>query len=175
MHKIIFGCNYYDHPGYLYLKQEARIEGYAGMDGLKELVEVCWPKNARLYFRDGDLYGIGFKDVIDYDAFCVSSGISTASHVGVKEQRIVGVAYRVGKLVISAAPPNRHHNILQEVVTAFNLDHWYPTVQDSGFILQDGRFVNRGEAFIIASDNGQLLTRLPGQYDGPDLYSEDLW
>lgn len=76
MHKIIFGdfFSFRTHSGYLYLKGEARKEGWSGTAGLKGMVEERWGKNARLYFRDGDLYGVGFKKPEDYNAFLVASG-----------------------------------------------------------------------------------------------------
>ena len=75
MHKIIFGdfFSFSNHPAYLYLKSEARKEGWSGTNGLKGMVEERWGKNARLYFRDGDLYGIGFKKVEDYNEFLLVS------------------------------------------------------------------------------------------------------
>lgn len=40
MHKIIFGeYTAHYHPGYIYLKGEARKEGWALTTGLKEMVE----------------------------------------------------------------------------------------------------------------------------------------
>lgn len=77
MHKIIFGTfvdRPWEHPGYLYLKEEARKEGWSGTPGLKGLVEERWGKNARIYFRHGDIYGIGFKHVQDYNSFAMASG-----------------------------------------------------------------------------------------------------
>lgn len=50
-----------------------------------------------------------------------------------------------------------------------------PSPDDQGFALDDGSFVNRRQAFGIAWENGQLRPRKPGGYNGPELYSEDLW
>ena len=78
MHKIIFGYggDKQEHSGYLYLKSEARKEGWSGTRGLIGMVEERYDKNARLYFRDGDVYGIGFKNADDYNAFLLASGAS---------------------------------------------------------------------------------------------------
>ena len=78
MHKIIFGYwgDKQVHPGYDYLKSEARKEGWSGTPGLKEMVTERWGKNARLYFRDGDVHGIGFKNSDAYNAFLLASGAS---------------------------------------------------------------------------------------------------
>ena len=43
-----------------------------------------------------------------------------------------------------------------------------------GFLDEDGKFLNRKEAFTLATESGQIRRR-PGGYDGPELYSEDLW
>lgn len=77
MYKIIFGYwgDKQIHPGYEYLKTQAREEGWSGTSGLKEMVQEKW--NARLYFRDGEVYGIGFKDAVQYNTFCVNAGIDT--------------------------------------------------------------------------------------------------
>lgn len=77
MHKIIFGLPWEGgskHPGYLYLKAEARREGWSGTPGLQGMLEERWGKNARFYFRHGDIYGIGFKNVQDYNSFAMVSG-----------------------------------------------------------------------------------------------------
>jgi hypothetical protein len=75
-YKIIFGNfpSYSEHPGYLYLKNEARQEGWSGTDGIKGMIEERWGKNARLYLRDGYLYGIGFKNSEEYNEFLMKSG-----------------------------------------------------------------------------------------------------
>lgn len=77
MYKVIFGDTFtaYNHLGYRYLKAEARKEGWALTAGLKEMAKEKW--NARLYFRDGDVYGIGFKAADQYNSFCMNAGIET--------------------------------------------------------------------------------------------------
>lgn len=87
---------------------------------------------------------------------------------------VVAAAVRVDGVVYSMPPPNRHHNIL------YMLHHkgLHPTtLHDQGFVLSDGTYANRREAFDAAAVAGQALLRHlhPGGYDGPDLYSEDLW
>jgi hypothetical protein len=80
MHKVIFGMPWdggSSHPGYLYLRAEARKEGWAGTNGLKGMIEERYGKGARFYFRHGDLYGIGFKSVDDYNDFCYNAGVET--------------------------------------------------------------------------------------------------
>lgn len=45
-----------------------------------------------------------------------------------------------------------------------------------GFLTSDGAFLTREEAYTLATSNGQFARRTgPGLYDGPKLFSEDLW
>lgn len=83
---------------------------------------------------------------------------------------ITGVAVRHGDKVYSLPPPNRHHNILH------SLKPKYAGEYEEGFIDDTGKFVSRLDAMKIAENNGQL-TRRPGKefYQGPELYSEDIW
>lgn len=78
MHKIMFSKYYkaWDHPGYLYLKNEARKEGWSGTRGLQGMLEERYGKNARLYIRYSDIIGIGFKHVEDYNEFILASGVN---------------------------------------------------------------------------------------------------
>lgn len=77
MYKIDFGkYTTHLHPGYLYLKDEARKEGWSGTPGLTGMIEERWGKNARLYFYYGDICGIGFKHSADFNAFCVAAGVT---------------------------------------------------------------------------------------------------
>ena len=46
---------------------------------------------------------------------------------------------------------------------------------EQGFMTDKDEFLNRKEAFIYAKKLGQVLPRKFHQYNGPDLYSEDLW
>jgi hypothetical protein len=50
-------------------------------------------------------------------------------------------------------------------------------VVDDGFITSDLKFLNRKEALIYAEERGQFKQELRdrGSYDGPELFSEDLW
>jgi hypothetical protein len=50
-----------------------------------------------------------------------------------------------------------------------------PICGTQGFALDDGRFVDRAEAWTIAKDAGQLLSRAPTDGRGGILYSEDVW
>lgn len=44
-----------------------------------------------------------------------------------------------------------------------------------GFFTDKWHFLSRKQALVHAKFYGQLKSRLPGQYDGDELFSEDLW
>ena len=75
-----------------------------------------------------------------------------------------GVTYSLPK-------PNRHHHILYSGMMAGKVGKERDT---QGFVDDTGKFLTRKEAFVIATESGQI-NRRKGGYDGPDLYSEDLW
>lgn len=87
-------------------------------------------------------------------------------------ERITHVAVRVDGEVYHALPPNRHHNVLQQMdrdgVDFLGRD-------EQGFLTSASRFVDRLEAMEIAKASGQLKRRRPPHYQGPELFSEDLW
>lgn len=80
---------------------------------------------------------------------------------------ITGVAAQLDGFVFTAPRPKRHHNILWDAAK-FGLGH---DLHDQGFVLQDGRYVDRLEGARIALETGQI-ERLQWP---PLLYSEDLW
>lgn len=85
-------------------------------------------------------------------------------------RKIVAVAVKVGGTISSLPPPNRHHNILHTLPPRDNVPFY------EGFLDDQGAFLDRRSAFQLASANGQL-NRRPGPqfYQGPELFSEDLW
>lgn len=90
------------------------------------------------------------------------------------KRTIVGVAVKSANMVYSLPEPNRHHNVLR-LLTDLKLTRNY-SGEIEGFVDDKGKFLTRKEAYILASGNGQLK-RLPGaqNYQGDELYSEDLW
>lgn len=89
------------------------------------------------------------------------------------DTRITGVAITLDGIVYSLPAPNRHHNVIHYVIDVTDGDV-RPYVQ--GFITSSGEFLDRKQAMQLAMANGQL-NRRPGEqfYQGPELYSEDLW
>jgi hypothetical protein len=84
-------------------------------------------------------------------------------------RKIVGVAVLYNGQIFSLPAPNRHHNVLM-TTSGFNRPY------EEGFILDDGTYIDRIGAMQLAKDNGQL-NRRSGEnfYQGPELFSEDLW
>lgn len=84
--------------------------------------------------------------------------------------RITHVAIWHKEHLIGLRAPKRHHDIINDPETP-------PEVAMhgiQGFLTDEGTFLPRREAFVLAERNGQL-NRRPGGYDGPELFSEDLW
>ena len=67
--------------------------------------------------------------------------------------------------IYSLPQPNRHFNIMTEVPGIMPDD-------ERGFLLNDGRFVDRVEAKRIARAAGQLR---PDASNLPKLYSDEVW
>lgn len=84
---------------------------------------------------------------------------------------IVGVAVKHKGRVYSLRAPNRHHNVLHTYLR--RTPHHE---MEEGFLDSQGNFITRHFAYLLAKGNGQL-NRKPGpeHYQGPELYSEDLW
>lgn len=75
-------------------------------------------------------------------------------------------------LVFSIEAPARHHDIVQ-MMSRMGVVLDYTVTQ--GFLTNTGEFVRRKPAKMIAEHAGQMKPRRPGEYDGPELFSEDLW
>ncbi len=87
----------------------------------------------------------------------------------------VAVTKEVGNgeyLTFTLPAPARHHDVLQAMA---RLGMTQDAYVEQGFLTDTGRFVRRKPAKYIAEQAGQMKPRLPGQYDGPELFSEDLW
>lgn len=85
-----------------------------------------------------------------------------------KPRKIVGVACWYQNKLYSLPAPNRHFH-LKEL-----FEGQMGGGADQGFIDEGGYFLSRHQAYLVAKNNGQLKRRLGG-YDGPELFSEDLW
>ncbi len=87
---------------------------------------------------------------------------------------ITHVAIRFGGKIWSLPKPNRHHHIMLQIIKD-NPEIKYVDAHgdDQGFLNEDGEYLTRAEAFVVAKENGQLRADRPIWYD--ELYSENLW
>jgi hypothetical protein len=84
-------------------------------------------------------------------------------------ERIVRAAIKTEREIYHLAPPARHHTVMLEFDLGLKL-------HDQGFLTSEGRYVDRLEGMRIAKAAGQLKRREgPQYYQGPELFSEDLW
>ncbi len=85
--------------------------------------------------------------------------------------RITHVAIRFQGKVYSLPPPNRHHDVIWDIVAQTGV----PCVDndEQGFLDESGRFLNRKQALVSARLFGQIKdeTKI---YCG-QLFSENLW
>ncbi len=87
--------------------------------------------------------------------------------------RVVAAALLHEGVTYSLPPPARHFDVMRDTVKRLGLESM--PYHEQGFLLSNGRFCRRKPAYIIAEKAGQLLPRQPGGYNGPELYSEDVW
>lgn len=89
------------------------------------------------------------------------------------QEHIVSAACCYNGLILSLPAPARHYSIVQHDECSDSIRH---DLRLQGFLTSTGRFVNREEAFLIAKEANQIIARADGNiYDGPELYSEDVW
>ena len=84
--------------------------------------------------------------------------------------RIAGVAVKVNGVMYAMGAPNRHHDVIRYIFYR----GVQPLVQDQGFMDTNGKFLTRKQAMLLAKLTGQFK-RGPDGYQGPELFSEDLW
>jgi hypothetical protein len=94
---------------------------------------------------------------------------------------IVAAAIRINHAVISMAAPARHHDILRQIAGLYDPQDrpdWTYENETQGFLTDKGEFLNRRDAFrhTVESGQGQPRRRTGAMnYQGGELYSEDLW
>lgn len=86
-------------------------------------------------------------------------------------ERIVAAALRYRRVTYSVPPPGRHHSVMR-LMSEKGLGT--EAMHNQGFVTSTGRFVNRCEAFKIATEAGQIIKKT-GNPNSQDLYSEDVW
>lgn len=84
---------------------------------------------------------------------------------------ITHVAVKTKRAIFFLPKPLRHHHILQTMNPLDLIEG-----EEQGFMDSTGRFLTRLEAMKVAKDSGQFNRILdPKLYQGPELFSEDLW
>jgi hypothetical protein len=75
-------------------------------------------------------------------------------------------------LIFSLPAPARHHDVLH-MMSRMGIVQDHTVTQ--GFLTDTGQFMRRKPALILAEEAGQLIRPKEGGYQGPELFSEDLW
>lgn len=98
---------------------------------------------------------------------------------------IVAAAIQYGPLIMSRPAPCRHHDVLHalnQMMGDSEESQKVRSVAIQGFINDEGRFFNRKDAFRHCKKINQplvrrlkLLAKNPTNYNGDELFSEDLW
>ena len=86
---------------------------------------------------------------------------------------IVGVAIRYDGKEYRLPKPNRHHNVIRMIAKENGVGINGPDIQ--GFYTDKGVFLDRYEGMKYATAEGQVLPRGIHEYNGNELFSEDLW
>jgi hypothetical protein len=81
---------------------------------------------------------------------------------------ITHVAIKYNDKIYSLPQPFRHHDVIRQIGGIYGED-----IQ--GFLTDKGHFLNRAQAFVHAQFHGQVKPRGVNEYNGNELYSEDLW
>lgn len=94
---------------------------------------------------------------------------------------IVAAAIKINDLILTMPKPARHPDILRQIGRLYAPEDRPPRSFEQemqGFITDKGIFLNRRDAYLHAMQCGQgtpCRRRLPHDYDGDELFSEDLW
>lgn len=91
-----------------------------------------------------------------------------------EQEKIVAVAIFYEGEVYTLPAPARHYDVLRFMSDDFGIAE--PGRGEQGFLTSEGDFVRRKPALMIAERAGQMKRKQgPGTYQGPELFSEDLW
>lgn len=86
---------------------------------------------------------------------------------------VVAAAIKIGDLILSVPRPGRHHDVIRLAVEA-GLPT--PITGEQGFVDNDGRFLDRKQAMVVAMRAEQPIIREDAHtFVGGSLFSEDLW
>mgnify|MGYP001300164794 CR=1 FL=1 len=94
---------------------------------------------------------------------------------------ITHVAIKRNGKIYSLPAPNRHHDVLYSMSEdERNVSDEEEDQDIQGFLDDKGNFLNRREAYEMVVNTPQFIRQEKNKdretyYNGPDLYSEDLW
>lgn len=95
---------------------------------------------------------------------------------------IIAAAIKFGSLVCHVPAPGRHHNVLHLLHSISENGIKQTGDVEQGFLTDSGKFVGRKQALKHARECGQgtpirdkMKLTDKNVYDGPELFSEDLW
>lgn len=133
-----------------------------------------WFVSAKVHVRlVGKEYPMVRKARNNAEAYRIRDEIIGAIHQVGDPERIVAAAVVWGGVIYSLPRPARHHDVMQRIPKLG------PNVQpevdlqpaNQGFITSSGRYVDRGEAAVLAIQAGQIERPRWGEM----LYSEEVW
>ncbi len=82
---------------------------------------------------------------------------------------IVGVAIKFNNTIHGLSKPNRHHDVIRHMADDLKLST--PIRGEQGFYDDEGAFLNRYEARVVALKTGQITKCNHHE----QLFSKDLW
>lgn len=88
-------------------------------------------------------------------------------------ERIVAVASLFQGQLYTLPPPARHHDLVRLIAEKTGVAYVGGETYVQGFIDQDGFFLRRKPAKLVAERANQILDNRAPKLD--DLYSENLW
>lgn len=88
--------------------------------------------------------------------------------------KITHVAIRFQGEVYSLPAPNRHEDVVREIVQKLKVSHVDSHDEDRGFLDESGRYLNRKQALVSAELNDQILDSVKVIHHH-GLLSENIW
>lgn len=122
------------------------------------------------YWKEFSTEGISHTVYMDDNSYWREDGMQSFKFEG--KLYVEKAAIALGDGSFYAVPrPKRHSDVIDIMVKD---GHPTPITGEQGFVLSDGRFVDRKEAYVVAKEAEQFVEtyeeRMPGT-----LFSEDVW
>jgi hypothetical protein len=90
-----------------------------------------------------------------------------------REEVITHVAIRFQGKIWSLPKPNRHHDVMRDIVAKTGVEFVDVPLEDEGFLADGKMYLTRGQALIHAMINEQVID--PTKVRARLLTSEDVW